>query len=159
MMLNNYEAGFEIRKLFNDAWVLKIGALNLKRRNSSIPYVPRVIWNDVEETYLNDNGIHWADFRLRNTSTRQDNLSGARIEEIGTVYETHGVAIINLYFSKSAYRTEDKENVEVQTQSIFFKQRTPGGVWFRNPTIYQLKAEENFFRSMVTANYVFNTMV
>lgn len=159
MMVDNAEAYREIRRMFNDGWKVKTAALHLTRRGSVVDYVPEVKWEERQILALLDNGVHFCHFELRNVITNQKSLTGGREEEIGTMYTTRGIAIVDMYFSKTAYKTNDKDAIEVAAQRIFIQQSTPGGVWFRNPTIYYLKPEETHFRSMVTADFTFDTVI
>ena len=121
--------------------------------------MPVARYQDVEENDFNDNQVHWCHFEMRNVVTRQKSLTGGRQEEVGTIYTTRGLVTIDLYFSKESHKTSDKDAIEQIVQRIFMKQTTPGGVWFRNPTIRQLEPTESHFRSLVTAEYTFDTCV
>lgn len=158
-MVENDLAYREIRRLFYAAWVSKMTVLNLTRRDSVIAYVPEVKWEERQLVNLMDYGVHYCHFLLRNVITSQKSLTGGRVEEIGTLYTTRGIAIVDLYFSKNAYKINDKDAIENATWRIFVKQTTPGGVWFRNPTISQLPPEETYFRSMVTSDFTFDTEI
>lgn len=169
-MLNNVAAKDEIRKLFYDRFrsyltdglpneVPPIPALVFTKRGEVTPYVPEIVWHAVEKRTLNDNGKHWLRVSTQNILKRQKSLTGGRVQSVGTHYTTQGLIRVELYFSKSAFQSTDMDNLNLLVERCFIQQNTPCGVWFRNAIIVDMEPEENYFRSLVMADYEFDSVI
>jgi hypothetical protein len=92
-------------------------------------------------------------------TTKQKSLTGGRQAGVGTHYETRGIARVDLYFSKSAYQTNDADILSIFVQRCFLQQSVECGVFFKNATINDLPPDENHFRATVIAEYSYETIV
>jgi len=119
-------------------------------------YVPRVYYQNVEPVNPLDLGRHFVRFSLSNLTTSQSSLPGGRLHQGKTKFTTPGVGAAELFFSKQQYSTKGEEYLCAIAHDAFVV-NTPSGVWFRNATIKNLPAEENFFRACVTFDYEYDT--
>lgn len=169
-MLNHPQAKDEMRKLFYSRFksyivnglpnnVPPVLPLNLKKRGSIEAYIPEIKWENVELTQTNDNGVHWLRFSSQNHMKRQKSFTGGRNEAVGTHYTTKGLIRVEIYLSKSAYQTQDADNLNLIVERCFVQANTPSGLWFRNTVIVDMNPEENFFRSNVLTEYEYDSVI
>jgi hypothetical protein len=130
-----------------------------KKRGVATTYIPEIKWDNVELTNVNDKGVHWLRFSSQNHLKRQSSFTGGRQQAVGTRYTTKGLVRVEIYFSKSAYQTEDCDNLNLIVERCFVQANTGCGVWFRNAVIVDLDPEENFFRSSVLAEYEYDSVI
>ena len=155
----------EMQQFFHDGW--KDGLAN-GLPNSDPPltvpnfnvggasYEPQVYWHNIENRDLLPKDEHFAIFSTSNIQTTQRTLPGGRAEGIGARFTTPGVGVVQLFFSKSNYTTEEQEFLCAVAQEMFFGAST-ASVWFRNPTIVDLAPEESFFKANVTFEFEYDT--
>jgi hypothetical protein len=122
-------------------------------------YIPNIRWQNIQDSDFVDNGKHWLHFQLMDLVTKQKSLTGGRQAGVGTHYETRGIARVDLYFSKSAYQTNDADILSIFVQRCFLQQTTECGIFFKNATINDLPPAENYFRASVIAEYSYETIV
>lgn len=169
-MLDHREAKDEMRRLFDTRFKNlavnglpnsdpPVPPLSLTKRNSYDIYIPEIRWQNVEKRDLNDNGVHWLRFVAQNIQKQQRSLAGGREEAVGTSYTTRGFIRVELYFSRSAYQTEDQDTMSAIVERCFIQQNTAGGVWFRNTVIVDMEPEENHFRSNVLTEYEYDSVI
>lgn len=168
-MFNHFGAKNEIRRLFLTRFrdyvkngipnqTPSIGPLNLTRLHKDEIYIPTIFWRNVEQRRTNDNSEHWLHFSMRNVTTVQKTFAGGRVQEVGTTYTTNGFTTVEVYFSKSAYQSDDEDKFSTIIQRCFLQINT-GSIWFRNPVIVDLDPEENHFRSNILAEYEYDSII
>ena len=168
-MFNHFGAKKQIRKLFFDRFLNyvqngipnqtpPIPPLNLTELKSDDVYIPTVYWRNVERREPTNNKRHYLQFFLDNVTTKQKSFTGGRTHLVGTRYTTNGVVTVEIYFSKSAYQTADEEKLSTVVQRTLLQQNV-GSIWFRNPVIVDLDAEENYFRTNVVAEYEYDSEI
>ena len=169
-MLNYIEARNEIESLFTTRFnalavaglpdeSAPVPALGLKKRGSNTVYIPEIRYQNRQERTLTDAGQHWLRLSIQNITSRQKSFTGGRAEAVGTMFTTQGVVRVEIYFSKSAYQSNDELALSLIVQRCFVQANTPCGVWFRNPVIVELEPLENYFRSDVLAEYQYDSVI
>lgn len=169
-MFNNRAAKDEMRQVFYDRFrsyltaglpneVPPIPPLTFIKRGGVTPYIPRIVWQAVETRTLTDSGEHWLRVSSQNLLKRQKSLTGGRNQSVGTHYTTQGLFRVELYFSKSAFQSTDMDNLNLIVERCFIQGNDPCGVWFRNAIIVDMEPEENYFRSLVMADYEFESVI
>lgn len=170
MAFTHITAKKEIRKLFYARYhnyVLggianqcpEFPPLNLTKRRDPTVYIPVINWQKIEKKDLNDNGVHFLHFAMSNITTKQKSFTGGRaVDGGGTRYTTNGIATVEIYFSKSAYQTDDEDRLSTLVQRCFLQQNV-NSLWFRNPVIVDLDSEETHFRTNVLAEYEYDSEI
>lgn len=152
----------QIQDHFNTKWLDGI-ANGLPLSNPvlaplSFGYTPKIYWTNIEDVASLPTNEHFAIFFSENLTTQQISLPGGRNDGSCVKFNTPGVGIIQLFFSKSNYSTEEQDQLEAIAQEMFMGTRTTN-VWFKNPSIRPLKPMESFFRTNVTFEYEFDTHI
>lgn len=170
-MLNHQKAKDEMRSLFktrfDDYWANglpnedpAVAPPQFRKLGETVDtYKPEIKWKNIEKADHNDNGVHWLRFASRNLLKRQKSLAGGRQQAVGTSYTTKGLITVELYFSKSAYQTQDEDVLSLITERCFVQANTSCGVWFRNTIIVELEPEENHFRSNVLTEFEYDSVI
>lgn len=165
-MLTYVEAKDDIRSHFKTFWdnAIANGYTDIPfhefyRAGGVVPYAPTIYWHNVQKNTENDFGVHFIRFLSYTVASKQRGFSGGRIEEVGTKIETRGIAIVELYISKTAYSNDDENTLMMIAHRAFLKQRTTGGVCFMNAAVHELEPEQHYFRTNVTTQYVYDTRV
>lgn len=155
LVANDIEAENEMKTLFSDRWRAEVLTRTFTELRGT-SYKPEIFWEDVENPNQNNTGRHKAHFRIRRARTHQASMKGGRNELIGTKYTSRGLVVIELYFATAGFKKSDRNFLELLAQSCFIGKTTPGGVWFRNPTIVPLPFEENYYRTNVLIEYTYD---
>lgn len=128
--------------------------LLLLRADNEDPYVPEVVWGNVERKDPNDNAVHWARFNQTVVDTKQTTF---RNVEGQVRYTEYGNIIIQLFFSKSAFETDIDRKLSVIARDLFRGRNVrANSVWYKRARIKPLDPEEAFFRANVITDYQFD---
>lgn len=170
-MLNDIAAKNEMRQLFRTRFQSFVAngmpnetppllPLKLKTRRDAInTYQPYIYWQEIEnKADLRDQGKHFLLFRSTNVRSYQKSMAGGREQTVGTIYTTVGLITVELYISRSSYQTEEVEKLAFFAKESFLQVNTAGGVWFRNQTMIDLPAEEQFFRKNVHVDFEYDSI-
>ncbi len=154
------QAQAELRHLFLTRFNagLTSESLTFSRLIDGEVYVPRIQWDGIEQRNPKNNGEHWLRFTSRNYDTRQASFMGGKAENVGQKMTTVGGVIVQLYFSRPV-ATAERKAFERVVRNCFVQANTPGGLWLRNANIQNLPDDKDFFRSNVTADYEYDSVV
>lgn len=168
-MLNSIDADKEIKQHFWDYMQDKLAngypsdvppivAPIFTPLGSAGVYIPEIQWHNVERKNPTDYSRHWLRFSLQDALTRQSSMAGGRSGQVGTRYTSVGIVFVQLFFSRISYETKD-DVLGLIAQRAFQGTTTSNNVWFKNSTIVKLDPEENYFRSNVTAEYQYDSVI
>ena len=121
-------------------------------------YVPTVYWPNVERRERLSHEQHFARFVFENLKTSQTSLPGGRVNGGGVKYTTPGIAVVELFFSKSNYTTVEEDFLTAIAQEMFLGKRTTN-IWFRTATVKQVPEEEKYYRTNVVVEYEYDTHI
>lgn len=129
---------------------------------TKLPYVPEVAWQNVERKQTNDLSKHWCRLTIDPVETRQKTFrtSETSIGDGKARYTEKGIIIVQMFFSKAAFKGNDDRKLSVISRDIFRSRNVRDNiVWYRNADIRYLNSEESWFRSNVIAEYEFDEIV
>jgi len=125
--------------------------------NAEGSYEPKVYFQNIEIIASVPLRQHFAILTIENINSEQSSLPGSQFENNGTKFNTIGVGFVQLFFSKDSYSTEEEEYLSAIAQDIFTKKLDC--VWFRRSTIKDLEPEEKHYRTNVTFEYEFESVL
>ena len=126
------------------------------------PYVLEVAFQNVERRNPNDLSRHWCRLTIDPVDNRQRTFrtSDPSIGDGKARYTEQGVIIVQMFFSKSAFKGNDDRRLSVIARNIFRSRNVRGNeVWYRNADIRYLNPEESWIRSNVIAEYEFDEII
>lgn len=113
-----------------------------------------VRWADKEETAPPSSAL-WVSFELIDALGRQTSFSDSSLKR----YTSFGAVLVRCYGRKSQPNANEAvKAVAAVVQNIFSGVDTPGGVWFRNPSIKTVPMESLYYRENVTIDFQFDSM-
>jgi hypothetical protein len=153
---SNLKAHF--KAFFDNALTVGIvgefGATVFTNQVNSQVYIPKIEWEVVEPESSRNQGEHWLRFNSEDTLCSQTSLAGA---DAKTIWDSQGLINIQMFFSKVSFETIKANQFKRICQKAFQGRRSTLGIWFRNSTIVDLPPEDSFFRSAITAEYLYQS--
>lgn len=166
-MLSYREAKEELSKYFQTKWVdgCTNGLLNsdppLQPLSFTVrgdSYIPKVYYRNIHDIDALPNGEHFCKFTMSNLKTTQAAMPGGRQHGVGVRHRTPGVGTVQLFFSKHNY-TSAEETLLTAIAHEMFLATSVKGISFNNSTIKELPEEEKYYRTNVSFEYCFDTLV
>lgn len=125
-----------------------------------VGYTPEVRWWNQNYGKPPSTFQHWVHFSLRTFDERQKTFRGTDKEEnYGERFESNGIVLVNLYFSKSTLQADHEEQLLEFARKQFIRPVLDSCVLFRGATKRQLAADEDFQRGLVTANWQYEDII
>ena len=116
--------------------------------------VPEVRWQGVETGEKPNFDSYWARVSQETVDEQQSTL---RNGGTGQRYRTDGLLFVQIFCPKSDPQgMENGRALAVIARNAFRAHTTPSGVWFRNPRISELEAEEKWLRLNVLVQYQYD---
>lgn len=116
--------------------------------------VPEVHWQGIETGQKPGFDTFWARVSQETVSDEQSTL---RNGDSGQRYETNGLLFIQIFCPKSDPQGMAKgRQLGSIARNAFRSHVTPSGVWFRNPRVVELEAEEKWLRLNVIVQYQYD---
>ena len=85
-------------------------------------------------------------------------MAGGRSDQTGTRYTSVGIVFVQLFYSRISYESKD-DVLSLIVQRALRGTTVSNNVWFKNAVIEKLNPEENYFRSNVTAEYQYDSVI
>ena len=149
----------ELNSYFKTNWdyFLTNGIPTLGISSPNLAYNPRVEYPNVELEDFVD--IEQIKVRLTydDVDSSQKSFTGGRADQIGTLFRSVGIIVVQLFLPKSKYVSKHANEFSLAIQRMYQSKTSSNGVCFRNAIINKQPTIDKFFQYNISCDYEYDT--